>query len=129
MNRKTILMGTDTISGIAPEIINSIISASNIKTLPYGNDVYTKECKETICKIFEKDNLEIIPMMSGTASNSLALSSFLPSYGSILCHDDAHINKDEGGAPEFFSGGGKLLTISSNTGNLKQSTLILKLII
>ncbi|MDC0457745.1 beta-eliminating lyase-related protein [Alphaproteobacteria bacterium] len=127
MNRKTILMGTDTISGIAPEIINSIISASDIKTLPYGNDVYTKECKETICKIFEKDNLEIIPMMSGTASNSLAISSFLPSYGSILCHDDSHINKDEGGAPEFFSGGGKLLTISSNTGKLKAKHIEIKI--
>ena len=36
-------MGTDTVSGIAPEIMNSIISASNTKTLPYGNDVYTKD--------------------------------------------------------------------------------------
>ena len=53
------------------------MSASKTKTLPYGNDVYTKECKQTICKIFEKDDLDIIPMMSGTASNSLALSSFL----------------------------------------------------
>ena len=116
-------MGTDTVSGIAPEIMNSIISASNTKTLPYGNDVYTKECKETICKIFENDKLEIIPLMSGTASNALALSSFLPSYGNILCHDEAHINKDEGGAPEFFSGGGKLLTISSKSGKLKANNI------
>ena len=127
MNRKVILMGTDTVSGIAPEIMNSIISASKTKTLPYGNDVYTKECKKTICKIFETDNLEIIPMMSGTASNSLALSSFLPSYGSILCHDEAHINKDEGGAPEFFSGGGKLLTISDKSGKLKAKNIDIKI--
>ncbi len=123
MNRKTILMGTDTISGIAPEIIESIIFASKTKTLPYGNDDYTKKCKENICNIFEKDDLEIIPMMSGTASNSLALSSFLRSYGSIICHDQAHINKDEGGAPEFFSGGGKLLTISDASGRLKAKNL------
>ena len=76
MNDKAILMGTDTISGVAPEILDSIISASSVKTFPYGNDIYTKECKEIICKVFEKENLEIIPMMSGTASNSLALSSF-----------------------------------------------------
>ena len=111
MNDKPILMGTDTISGVAPEILDSIILASKIKTLPYGNDIFTKECKEIICKVFEKENLEIIPMMSGTASNSLALSSFLQSYGSIICHDEAHINNDEGGAPEFFSGGGKLLSM------------------
>ena len=55
MNDKPILMGTDTISGVAPEILDSIISASRVKTLPYGNDIYTKECKEIICKVFEKE--------------------------------------------------------------------------
>ena len=120
-------MGTDTISGVAPEILDSIISASRVKTLPYGNDIYTKECREIICKIFEKDNLEIIPMMSGTASNSLALSSFLQSYGSIICHDEAHINNDEGGAPEFFSGGGKLLSMHDNLGKLRAKELKIKI--
>ena len=127
MNDKAILMGTDTISGVAPEILDSIISASRVKTLPYGNDIYTKECREIICKIFEKENLEIIPMMSGTASNSLALSSFLQSYGSIICHDEAHINNDEGGAPEFFSGGGKLLSMGDNLGKLKAKQLKIKI--
>ena len=127
MNDKPILMGTDTISGVAPEILDSIISASRVKTLPYGNDIYTKECREIICKIFEKDNLEIIPMMSGTASNSLALSSFLQSYGSIICHDEAHINNDEGGAPEFFSGGGKLLSMHDNLGKLRAKELKIKI--
>ena len=46
MNDRPILMGTDTISGVAPEILDSIILASKIKTLPYGNDIFTKECKE-----------------------------------------------------------------------------------
>ena len=62
-------------------------------------------------------------MMSGTASNSLALSSFLQSYGSIICHDEAPINNDEGGAPEFFYGGGKLISICDNLGQLKPKTL------
>ena len=127
MNDKAILMGTDTISGVAPEILDSIISASRVKTLPYGNDIYTKECREIICKVFEKENLDIIPMMSGTASNSLALSSFLQSYGSIICHDEAHINNDEGGAPEFFSGGGKLLSMGDNSGKLKAKQLKIKI--
>ena len=127
MNDKTNQIVTDTISGVAPEILDSIITASKVKTLPYGNDIYTKECREIICKIFEKENLEIIPMMSGTASNSLALSSFLQSYGSIICHDEAHINNDEGGAPEFFSGGGKLLSMGDNSGKLKAKQLKIKI--
>ena len=123
MDKKNILIGTDTVSGIAPEILDSIIAASKIKTLPYGNDIFTQECKVNISKVFEKKNIEIIPMMSGTASNSLALTSFLPSYGSLLCHDESHINKDEGGAPEFFSNGGKLISISHETGRLNAEIL------
>ena len=127
MNRKKILLGTDTISGVAPRILKSILLASEENTPPYGNDIFTDKCKNIIRKIFEKKDIEIIPMMSGTASNSLALSSFLRSYGSILCHSESHINKDEGGAPEFFSGGGKLLSIPNNTGKLNSKDIQEKL--
>ena len=127
MYEEKILIGTDTTSGIAPQILDAIAEASNLKTLPYGNDVLTEECKNVVKNIFEKSDLEIIPMVSGTASNSLALSSFLRSYGSVICHSDAHINKDEGGAPEFFSGGGKLLTISNSLGRIKAEDLLKKI--
>ena len=122
-----ILIGTDTVSGIHPKILNSIYIASKEKTLPYGNDDFTKECKQIISKVFEKDDLEILPMMSGTASNALALSSFLRSYGSILCHAQSHINKDEGGAPEFFSCGGKLISISNSLGRVTANELAKKI--
>ena len=66
-------------------------------------------------------------MMSGTASNSLALSSFLRSYGTVLCHAQAHINKDEGGAPEFFSCGGKLIPITNDLGRVSAKELSKKI--
>lgn len=122
-----ILIGTDTVSGIHPKILDAISIASKEKTLPYGNDDFTKECKYIISKVFEKDDLEILPMMSGTASNSLALSSFLRSYGSVLCHAQSHINKDEGGAPEFFSCGGKLIPISNSLGRITANDLTEKI--
>jgi len=127
MRNEKILIGTDTTSGISPQILNAIIKASNTKTLPYGDDPFTEECKNVVKNIFEKNDLEIIPMVSGTASNSLALSSFLRSYGSVVCHSDAHINKDEGGAPEFFSGGGKLITISNSLGRIRAEDLLKKI--
>ena len=127
MYEKKIFIGTDTTSGISPQILDAILEASNIKTLPYGNDVFTEELKNIVKNIFENNNIEIIPMVSGTASNALALSSFLRSYGSVICHSDAHINKDEGGAPEFFSGGGKLLTISNSLGRIKDLDLLKKI--
>ena len=127
MSKEKILIGTDTVSGISPEILKAISKASNSKALPYGNDIFSKECENIIKNVFEKKDLEIIPMMSGTASNSLALSSFLRSYGTVICHNDSHINKDEGGAPEFFSGGGKLLTLSNSLGKIKVNELSRKL--
>ena len=127
MSKSRILIGTDTISGVAPQLLEAISKASKIKTLPYGNDVFTKDCEETVKNIFEKNDLEIVPMMSGTGSNSLALSSFLRSYGSVICHIESHINKDEGGAPEFFSGGGKLINISNSLGRLKAEDILTKI--
>ena len=127
MYKNKIFIGTDTVSGIAPEILESISLASRTKTLPYGYDSFTVKCQDIVREIFEKNDLEIIPMMSGTASNSLALSSFLRSYSSVICHNDAHINKDEGGAPEYFSGGGKLLTLSNSLGRIQSDDLLKKI--
>ncbi len=127
MTKNKIFIGTDTVSGIAPQLFEAVSKAAELKTPPYGNDVFTKECKKVVKNIFEKNDLEIIPMFSGTAANSLALSSFLRSYGCVICHSDAHINKDEGGAPEFFSGGGKLITISNSLGRIKAQDLLNKI--
>jgi len=45
MYKRKILIGTDTISGIAPQILEAISEASKTRTLPYGNDIFTKKCK------------------------------------------------------------------------------------
>lgn len=50
-------------------------------------------------------------MTTGTAANCLALAAMVPAYGGVLCHREAHINVDEAGAPEFFTGGAKLLLV------------------
>jgi threonine aldolase len=57
--------------------------------------------------VFEAD-LDVWLVSSGTAANALALATLCPPHGSILCHAEAHIERDERGAPEFFTGGGKL---------------------
>ena len=54
MDKKTILMGTDTVSGIAPEILDSIIAASKVKTLPYGNDIFRQVLVLELVKFLKK---------------------------------------------------------------------------
>jgi threonine aldolase len=58
-------------------------------------------------------------VFNGTAANSLALSALCPRYASILCHATAHIELDECGAPEFFTGGSKLVAIPGEGGKLR----------
>ena len=52
MYKEKILIGTDTTSGIAQQILDAISEASHVKTLPYGNDIITEECKNVVKHIF-----------------------------------------------------------------------------
>jgi threonine aldolase len=60
----------------------------------------------------------VFPVATGTAANVLGLSLLTPPYGAVYCHRDAHIAVDECGAPEFYSGGAKLVTIDGAAGKL-----------
>lgn len=77
----------------------------------YGSDRWTARACDSIRQLFEHD-AEVFFVFNGTAANSLALASMCQSYHSILCHELAHVETDECGAPEFFSNGTKLLPIA-----------------
>ena len=68
-------------------------------------------------EIFETD-CETFIVFNGTAANSLALAQLCRPFDSVLCHERAHIETDECGAPEFFSGGAKLLRVGGANGKL-----------
>src|SRR5687768_2924615 len=83
----------------------------------YGGDEITARVRERCCEIFEHD-VEIFPVVTGTAGNALAIAALTPPTGSVFCHEDAHIYQDELGAPEFFTGGAKLVPIPGADGKL-----------
>ena len=103
---------SDNTAPVAPEILNELVKVNNGYQSSYGGDVYTKQVQETVARIFEHD-VSIYFVATGTAANALALSSMTHNGGIIYCHESAHINTDESGAPSFFSGG-ILHTISGN---------------
>jgi len=76
----------------------------------YGEDSWTRQVSERIREIFETD-CETFILFNGTAANSLALAQLCRPFEGVLCHERAHIETDECGAPEFFSGGAKLLLV------------------
>ena len=117
-NDYPLLCGTDTSSGVAKEINRKLLELSKFKELPYGNDKFTELATKKFRKVFNQKNIEFLPMISGTASNALALSLMSKKVDNIICHKEAHILTSECGAPEFFNSGIKLLGFKTDDGKL-----------
>jgi len=108
---------SDNTAGVSPEIMDALARANTDAAMPYGSDELTQRVEQRFNDIFECETTVFL-VTSGTASNALALSALSPPYGSIYCHKDAHINCDECGAPEFYTGGAKLITLPGAHGKL-----------
>jgi threonine aldolase len=63
-----------------------------------------------VAEVFERE-VAVFPLATGSAANALALAALVPRYGAVYCHREAHVNVDECGAPEFFTGGAKLVVL------------------
>lgn len=108
---------SDNQAGICPEAFAALIDANNGHVKSYGNDPWTEKAANLIRDIFET-RCEVFFVFNGTAANSLALASLCQSYNSILCHEAAHIESAECGAPEFFSNGAKVLLLPGKNGKI-----------
>jgi len=108
---------SDNYSGICPEAWAAMAEANADHEVGYGEDRWTQRAADLLREIFEKD-CEVFFVFNGTAANSLALSSLCQSYHSFLCHEIAHIETSECGAPEFFANGSKLLLLKGEHGKI-----------
>lgn len=108
---------SDNYSGMCPEAIAALLAANQDSAIAYGDDPWTQQAADRLRELFETD-CEVFFVFSGTAGNSLALASLCQSYHSVICHELAHIETDECGAPEFFSNGAKLLLGQGPNGKL-----------
>lgn len=109
---------SDNTTGICPEAWAALGKANQGRLPSYGSDDWTRQACDLIRDLFEKPDAEIFFVFNGTAANSLALASLCQSYHSVICHEFAHVETDECGAPEFFSNGTKILTSSGPNGKL-----------
>ncbi|UYO97728.1 low specificity L-threonine aldolase [Microbacterium sp. M28] len=107
---------SDNYSGIHPEILAAITAANDGHQVAYGEDAYTERLQEVFRAHFGAD-AEAFPVFNGTGANVTGLQSMLPRWGAVISASTAHINVDEGGAPERI-GGFKLLTVPTDDGKL-----------
>lgn len=107
---------SDNNSGVHPQVLKAIQQVNDGHTIAYGDDIYTENAIKKIKNIFG-DEVEVFFVFTGTAANVLGLTSITNSFNSIICAETAHINEDECGAPEKFSGC-KVLTVETPDGKL-----------
>jgi threonine aldolase len=108
---------SDNYAGICPEAWDALEEANRDHEVGYGDDAWTARAADLIRDVFET-GCEVFFVFNGTAANSLALASTGQSYHSILCHETAHVETDECGAPEFFSNGMKVLQVPGAGGKI-----------
>jgi threonine aldolase len=120
--RERVKFASDNVAGACPEVLDAIIKANEGDRAPYGDDEISKNLQDKFSEIFEKEVI-VFPTSSGTAANALALSTMTPSFGNIYCHKLSHINVDECGAPEFYTGGAKLVNLNGINGKITAEEL------
>jgi threonine aldolase len=114
---------SDNTAGICPEALAALQSA-NVGFAPsYGADPWTERACELIRALFERPDAQVFFVFNGTASNALSLAHVARSYQGIVCHQSAHVQTDECGAPEFFAGGAKLLGLPGADAKLAADTV------
>jgi threonine aldolase len=117
------MFASDNYSGICPEVWQALDEANRGFATSYGDDRWTERACNALRDFFETD-CQVFFVFNGTAANSLALASLCRSYHSVICHEMAHVETDECGAPEFFSNGTKVLLVSGAHGKVDPAAVI-----
>ena len=112
---------SDNNAGVHPEILKEIESANGGHALGYGNDIWTEKAKELFREQLGRD-AEVYFVFTGTAANTLGLSGVTRPWNSVITAFTAHIEQDECGAPEKFTGC-KVLTVDTPDGKIKPEML------
>jgi threonine aldolase len=116
---------SDNHAGVHPEILKALQRANEGYALAYGDDDYTAAAVQKFRTLLGPD-IDVYFVFIGTAANVLSLKAITEPFQSIICPETAHINVDECGAPESFTGC-KLVTIPTMDGKITPSQIVDKL--
>jgi len=109
--RADFTFASDNTAGICPEAWAALAAANTGRVESYGADAWSTELNRCFGKLFGTE-CEVHLVFNGTAANALAVAQLCRSHQSIICHQQAHVDTDECGAPEFFTGGSKIVALA-----------------
>ncbi len=115
--------GSDNTSGVHPKIMDALVGANTGFATSYGDDLIMDRVRQQIRDLFEAPTAAVYLVTTGSAANSLALATYVDAWDVIYCHQASHISNDECGAPEFYSGGARLMALEGENGKLLPETL------
>ncbi|QFT76216.1 low specificity L-threonine aldolase [Erythrobacter sp. THAF29] len=98
---------SDNAAPVHPKVWEAMRAADSADN-PYDGDRLSAELDERFTDLFGRD-CAVMWVATGTAANCLALASMCQPHGGVVCHQEAHIEVDEGGAPGFYLHGAKLM--------------------
>jgi threonine aldolase len=107
---------SDNYAGVHPQVLAALSLANGGHQTAYGDDVYTEHLGELMRALFGP-SVEVYPVFNGTGANVVSLQALTDRWGAVICAESAHVNVDEGGAPERV-GSIKLLTVPTPDGKL-----------
>ncbi|HEV7472816.1 MAG TPA: aminotransferase class V-fold PLP-dependent enzyme, partial [Pyrinomonadaceae bacterium] len=107
---------SDNNAGVHPQIMEAIAVANDGHVIAYGDDPYTARAVKLFRRELGKET-DVFFVFGGTGANVLGLKAATDSHHAIICAETAHINVDECGAPEKFTGC-KLLGIATADGKI-----------
>jgi len=105
---------SDNAAGVHPTILAAIGRAGDGPAMAYGNDALTAATEARIREVFEAPGARAFLVATGTAANSLALACLCKPWTTVYAHSESHIENDECGGPEFFTGGAKLTLLGGD---------------
>jgi threonine aldolase len=105
-----------------PRIMEALLEANEGFATAYSDDRYSRELNQRLSDWFGTD-CRVLPISTGTAANCIALAEIIPPWGAVMCHRVSHIHNDEGGAPEFYTAGAKLVPLPGENARLEPDIL------
>ena len=114
---------SDNTAPAAPEVMAALAEANRGYARGYGDDAWTARAEQRFAQVFGRE-VRVFLVGTGTAANALALATLVPPYGSVFCHEQAHIVRDECGAPEFMTGGARLQLLPGAGAKLTPDALL-----
>ena len=112
---------SDNSAAVHPAVWEAMRAADEAQA-PYDGDALSQELDARFSELFARD-CAALWVATGTAANCLALATMVQPHGGVVCHREAHIEQDEGGAPGFFLHGAKLLLGDGGSAKLSPDTI------